>query len=122
VDAGVIIHEGRFTYPAYDLVKILDLGQWWEQTTGLPIPLGAIVLRRSLGPAAARWAEQAIQDSLDCAEARADLVWPFIRRHAQEMDEVTITEHIQTFVNPFTRNLGPEGLRAIQELLGVQPQ
>ena len=122
VDAGVIIHEGRFTYPAYELVKILDLGQWWEQTTGLPIPLGAIVLRRSLGPAAARWAEQAIQDSLDYAEARPDLVWPFIRRHAQEMDEATITEHIQTFVNPFTRNLGPEGLRAIQELLGFQPQ
>ena len=121
VDAGVIIHEGRFTYPDHGLVKILDLGQWWEQTTGLPIPLGAIALRRSLGSAAADWAEQAIQDSLDFAEAHPDLVWPYIRRHAQEMDETTISEHIQTFVNPFARNLGPEGLRAIRELLGVAP-
>ncbi len=119
VDAGVIIHEGRFTYPAYGLQKILDLGRWWEQETGLPIPLGAIALRRSLGQQAADWAEAAIQKSLNFAEAHPDLVWPYIRKHAQEMDEATIAEHIQTFVNPFTRNLGPEGLRAIRELLGM---
>ena len=119
VDAGVIIHEGRFTYPEYGLIKVLDLGQWWEDETGLPIPLGGIAMRRSLGTAAADWAEGAIRTSLDFADRHIDALRPYIRRHAQEMDESTITAHIRTFVNAYTRDLGTEGRRAIRELLGI---
>lgn len=119
VQAGLIIHEGRFTYHHYGLNKVLDLGQWWEEQTGLPVPLGAIVARRTLGPEVFDLAETAIRESLDYSSQHLDEVWPFIREHAQEMDEQTITEHIRTFVTEYSRDLGDKGLRAIQGLLGT---
>ncbi|MCF8106339.1 MAG: 1,4-dihydroxy-6-naphthoate synthase [Desulfohalobiaceae bacterium] len=118
-EAGLIIHEGRFTYPEYGLTKVLDLGQWWEEETGLPIPLGAIVARRELGPGFAGLAEEGIRKSLDFSAKHFAQAWPFIREQAQEMDQNTIRQHIQTFVTEFSHDLGDNGLRAIEGLLGI---
>ena len=116
VPAGVIIHEGRFTYPEYGLHLVLDLGAWWEQTTGLPIPLGGIVVRRSLGTEFMLWMEKSIRASLDYARENEAQIWPFVQQYAQEMDEQTIREHIQTFVNDFSWDIGNDGWTAVQEL------
>ncbi|SMC16141.1 1,4-dihydroxy-6-naphthoate synthase [Desulfacinum hydrothermale DSM 13146] len=117
VEAGVVIHEGRFTYEGLGLHLALDLGAWWEETTGLPLPLGCIVIRRDLGREAARRMDEAIVSSLDWARRHEDEAWPYIRRHAQEMDPQVIHRHIETFVNDFSRNVGPEGEQAIRRLL-----
>ena len=116
VQAGVIIHEGRFTYPEHELHLVLDLGAWWEEHTGLPIPLGGIVVRRSLSTDFAAWMEEKIRASLDYARRHETEIWPFIQEQAQEMDEQTIREHIHTFVNDFSRNMGDDGWAAVQAL------
>jgi 1,4-dihydroxy-6-naphthoate synthase len=123
VEAGVIIHEGRFTYPGYGLHLVLDLGAWWEEQTGLPIPLGGIVVRRTLGSGFAAWMEERIRNSLAFARENEAEIWPFIQKWAQEMDEYTIREHIQTFVNDFSRDMGNDGwaaVRAVFERTGKQ--
>ncbi len=123
VEAGVIIHEGRFTYPGYGLHLVLDLGAWWEEQTGLPIPLGGIVARRNLGSDFAAWMEERIRDSLSFARENEAEIWPFIQKWAQEMDEYTIREHIQTFVNDYSQNMGEDGwaaVRAVFERTGKQ--
>ncbi len=117
VAAGVVIHEGRFTYPRYGLSKILDLGQWWEDATGMPVPLGVIAAKRELGPEFAAWMEERIRASLDFARANEDLVWQFVRDQAQEMDEATLRSHIETFVTGFSRDMGEEGERSLLSLL-----
>lgn len=117
VDAGVIIHEGRFTYPAMGLQKVLDLGAWWETKTGLPLPLGGILIRRSLGPETARFVETKIRESLLYAREHPEEAWPFIRSHAQEMEPDVIRRHIDTFVNDFSLDMGTEGEKAIRYLL-----
>lgn len=117
VDAGVIIHEGRFTYPAYGLKMVLDLGEWWEGETGLPLPLGAIVVRRDLGREIAGIFEQKIRESLLFARANPVQAWPYIAQHAQEMDPEVIHRHIKTFVNEFSLEAGEEGENAIRRLL-----
>ncbi len=117
VDAGVIIHEGRFTYPAHGLHLVLDLGAWWESRTGLPLPLGGIIMKRSLGLEAARTVESAIRDSLLHARSHPGEAWPYIRTHAQEMDPAVIERHIDTFVNDFSLDVGDEGERAVRTLL-----
>ncbi|HRY99100.1 MAG TPA: 1,4-dihydroxy-6-naphthoate synthase [Bacteroidales bacterium] len=115
-DAGVIIHENRFTYALRGLVKVADLGEYWEQETGLPIPLGGIVARRSLGRAILDQLEQLIRESIDWAVAHPGKALPYIRAHAQEMDEQVMMDHIGLYVTPYTRSLGEEGRRAIHEL------
>jgi len=115
--AGVVIHEGRFTYPRYGLCKILDLGQWWEDTTGMPIPLGVIAAKRDLGSEFAAWMEDRIRASLEFARTHEDRVWPFIRAHAQELDEATLRSHIDTFVTEFSWNMGEEGEKSLLSLL-----
>lgn len=117
VDAGVIIHEGRFTYQSYGLRMVLDLGQWWEQETGLPLPLGTIVIRRSLGPEIARTIDDKIRESLLHARANPAVAWPYIRHHAQEMEPDVINRHISTFVNDFSLDVGVEGEGALKRLL-----
>ena len=117
VQAGVIIHEGRFTYPEHGLHLVLDLGAWWEEATGLPIPLGGIVVRRSLGPDFAAWMEEKIRASLDYARRHEAEIWPFIQEQAQEMGEQTIREHIQTFVNDFSRDMGKDGWAAVRAVV-----
>ncbi|MCT4626189.1 1,4-dihydroxy-6-naphthoate synthase [Halodesulfovibrio sp.] len=117
VDAGVVIHEGRFTYENFGLKKVLDLGQWWENTTNLPLPLGAIAIRRDLGMEKARQLEKAIRASLSYVQQHPEEATAYIKEHAQEMDDAVIKEHIATFVNEFSMELGADGEYAIQLLL-----
>ena len=118
VDAGLIIHESRFTYPEYGLMKHLDLGGWWEGETGLPLPLGGIAARRSLGAEALTRIDRAVQDSLRYAYAHLKEVEPYIAAHAQEMSADVRRKHIDLYVNDFSLNVGDVGERAVQTLLG----
>jgi 1,4-dihydroxy-6-naphthoate synthase len=117
VDAGVIIHEGRFTFPSYGLQMVLDLGKWWEQETGLPLPLGAIAIRRDLGADTARLVENKIRESLLYTRSHPDEAQPYIRQHAQELEPEVIRRHIDTFVNEFSIDAGEEGENAMKRLL-----
>jgi len=122
VDAGVIIHESRFTYQRHGLTQIVDLGEWWERETGSAIPLGGILMRRDLGDDLVRRTEKALADSVDFAFAHTDLVWPTVRKHAQEMEDEVMRQHIALYVNDFTRDYGPEGEAAIARLLSTAEQ
>ncbi|GAA5502433.1 1,4-dihydroxy-6-naphtoate synthase [Deinococcus xinjiangensis] len=116
VAAGLIIHESRFTYPQYGLQKRLDLGAWWEGETGLPLPLGAILVRRDL-PADLQWQlNQAVQDSLRYAYAHPEAAKGYIRQHALEMSDEVMQAHIDLYVNDFSLDIGSEGEQAVQEL------
>jgi 1,4-dihydroxy-6-naphthoate synthase len=117
VDAGVIIHESRFTYQRHGLTKIVDLGEWWERETAHAIPLGGIAMRRDLGDGLIRRTDRALAASVDYAHAHPDIVWPTVRRHAQEMEDDVMRQHIALYVNSFTRDYGEEGLAAIRHLL-----
>ena len=116
-DLGLIIHEGRFTYARQGLVKLLDLGQWWEAEYSLPLPLGAIAVRRDLPLALARRVQNTITASLAHANAYPNDSREFIRAHAQEMDESVTSAHIKTFVTDFSLDLGPAGRAAIETLV-----
>lgn len=116
-EAGVIIHEGRFTYARHGLVKLLDLGQWWEETFHAPLPLGVIVARRDLPLPLVRAAQQAIAASLDHAYARPEDSADYIRAHAQELSDEVTQAHIRTFVTDFSRDLGDSGRAAVQRLV-----
>lgn len=117
VDAGVIIHESRFTYPLWGLKLVLDLGAWWEEETGFPLPLGGIVIKRKLGTGAARFWEDRIRKSLLYARNHPDEAFPYIRSHAQEMDARVMQQHIDMFVNDFSLDMGTEGREAVRFLL-----
>jgi len=117
VDAGVIIHEGRFTYREQGLACIQDLGQWWEETTGFPIPLGCIAAHQRLGMSAIRAVDRAVRDSLLWIGSHAGAGDAYIRSHAQEMDGAVLASHITLYVNDFSIDLGDEGRGAVQELL-----
>ncbi|XOF35389.1 MAG: 1,4-dihydroxy-6-naphthoate synthase [Candidatus Electrothrix sp. YB6] len=117
VDAGVIIHESRFTYPQYGLVCVRDLGEWWEQETGLPIPLGCIAARRELGPQLISEIEQAVAASVQWAFRHQEECAAYIQQHAQELDDQVIAEHIRLYVNTFSIDLAEEGRAAVKELL-----
>jgi 1,4-dihydroxy-6-naphthoate synthase len=118
-DAGLVIHEARFTYPQYGLAALADLGEWWESTTGHPIPLGAIIARRDptrpeLDPARLT---EVIRASVDYAFADPQASAEFVAAHADEMDPDVQRQHIALYVNEFSRDLGEEGYAAITELL-----
>jgi 1,4-dihydroxy-6-naphthoate synthase len=114
VAAGLVIHEARFTYPGYGLHCLVDLGQWWEDDTGLPIPLGAIVARRSLEPAVLA---SAVRASVEYAWAHPEVSRDYVMEHAQEMDAAVAEAHIGLYVNAFTKELGVEGYGAVRTLL-----
>ena len=116
VDAGLIIHESRFTYPAHGLTRVADLGEWWEGETGLPIPLGGIMARRELGDDLIRTVEDAIRRSVEHAFAHPLDSRDYVRAHAQEMDDAVARQHIDLYVNDFSVDVGDEGERAIREL------
>lgn len=116
-DAGVIIHESRFTYQGFGLHQLVDLGEWWENETGLPIPLGGIVAKRSLGADTIRAIEQALADGVEYARNNPAAATQYIREHAQEMNEQVCAAHIGLYVNDFSQQLGAEGEQAIAELL-----
>jgi 1,4-dihydroxy-6-naphthoate synthase len=119
VDAGLVIHEARFTYPNFGLRCLVDLGDWWEGVTGTPIPLGAIVARRSLGEARIADITQAIRASVDHAFADPGASHDYVMEKAQELDPDVAKAHIALYVNEFTRDLGPEGFAAVRRLLGT---
>lgn len=113
-DAGLVIHEARFTYPSYGLTALVDLGAWWEADTGLPIPLGAILARRALDvPAMARAARASVEYAWTHPEASAS----YVAAHADEMAPEVQQQHIALYVNDFTRELGEEGYAAARTLL-----
>jgi 1,4-dihydroxy-6-naphthoate synthase len=114
-DAGLVIHEARFTYPNYGLTALADLGEWWESDTGLPIPLGAILAKRALDTEALT---ETIRASVEHAWEHPEDAADYIAEHAQEMDPQVQRQHIALYVNEFTRNLGADGYAAIEALLG----
>ncbi|MCF6093946.1 1,4-dihydroxy-6-naphthoate synthase [Microaerobacter geothermalis] len=119
VDAGLVIHEARFTYPEYGLGLLTDLGSWWEADTNLPIPLGAIIARRSLDlEAISGW----IRASLEYAWKHPDESQGYVLHHAQEMNPEVAKAHIDLYVNKFSANLGEEGYAAIAALLSRASQ
>lgn len=115
-DLGVIIHESRFTFESEGFVPVVDLGEWWEKKTGLPIPLGGIAARKSLGDSVIEQIDQAIHRSIDQANANPEKTMPYIRQHAQEMNEKVLLSHIHTFVNDFSLDLPEKGHRAVEVL------
>jgi 1,4-dihydroxy-6-naphthoate synthase len=115
-DCGVIIHEDRFVYRERGLVKIVDLGEWWEQETGAPVPLGCVAMRRSLASDLADAFDDTVRESIRLAREAPDTALPFIRAHAQEMDRRVLEQHIATFVNDFSANLGAAGIAAVRAL------
>lgn len=116
VDAGLIIHESRFTYQASGLTKVIDLGEWWEGQTGYPIPLGAILAHRDLDSQLVARLETTIRASLDFAREHQAAVMPYVREHAFEMDEKVMLAHIALYVNDYTRDVGEDGILAVDEL------
>lgn len=119
VDAGLIIHENRFTYQDKGLVKIMDLGEYWETNTQMPIPLGGIVVRRDLPIDIQQRVNRVMQRSVEFAFANPKSSLPFVRAHAQEMDESVMYQHIDLYVNDFTKDLGERGRAAVQHLFEV---
>jgi 1,4-dihydroxy-6-naphthoate synthase len=114
--AGLIIHESRFTYPLYKLEKLLDLGEWWERYSGLPIPLGGILGKRSLGRDTLHGVEEGIRKSLQYARSHTDEVLDYCKNYSQEMDATVMKSHIDLYVNDFSLDLGQEGLKAVWKL------
>ena len=117
-DAGVIIHENRFTYEAKGLKKIIDLGEFWEDETGAPIPLGGIVVRRGLGDDVKQVLNRVMRRSVEYAFAHRAASLPYVRAHAQEMSEEVMYKHIDLYVNEYSVELGSEGRRAIELMFG----
>lgn len=115
-DAGVIIHENRFTYQAKGLRRIVDLGELWEAETGAPIPLGGIVVRRSLPLDVQQRVDRVVRRSVEYAFAHRDASLPYVRAHAQEMSDEVMYRHIDLYVNEYSVDLGPEGRRAVELL------
>ncbi len=122
IDMGLIIHEGRFTYAQYGLHKILDLGEWWEQSYNLPLPLGCIAVRRDLPKDMALALETGIAQSILYARKHPQASHEFIHTHAQELSQEVTTAHIKTFVNDYSISLGDTGKDALRKLLSVQTQ
>lgn len=112
-DFGLVIHEGRFTLASWGLEPLLDLGSWWEQETGHPIPLGGIAIRRDLGLEMAQMVDQAVRGSLLDALASPDRAMSYVRSHAQEMSPDVVTQHIDLYVNSFSVDLSSEGREAV---------
>lgn len=128
VDAGLIIHENRFTYEKKGLKKIIDLGDYWEKETGLPIPLGGIAISRNLDKEIQLKVNRILKRSVEFAFENPKSAYPFIKQYAQEMDEDVMYKHIELYVNDFTRELGEKGREAVKVLydraisLGVLPE
>lgn len=115
-DAGVIIHESRFTYRQQGLRQVLDLGQWWEEDSGFPIPLGGILARRSLGTDLIRKIDSALRASVEYGFTNPHEPQTYIQQHAQELEPEVIRSHIGLYVNDFSVDLGSEGIQAIEVL------
>jgi len=118
-DAGLIIHESRFTYKSMGLLKVADTGEYWEKMTGMPIPLGGIVVHRKVKEDIALKVNRTIRRSLEFACNDPAASYDFIRKHAQEIDPEVMKQHISLYVNKFSLSLGPEGRKAVEKLFAV---
>ena len=116
VDAGLLIHENRFTYQEKGLEKIIDLGEFWENLIHAPIPLGGIVVKRNIDNSFQKTIDHLIKQSVEFAFANPESCMPFIKQHAQEMSEEVMKKHIALYVNDFSIDLGNTGKKAIQLL------
>lgn len=117
VDAGVIIHENRFTYENKGLHKIMDLGEFWEKQTGMPVPLGGIVVKKELGADVIAKLNRIMKRSVEYAFEHPDETMDFVRSHAREMDDAVMRKHIGLYVTAFTVDLGKQGRDAIQKMI-----
>ena len=119
VDAGLIIHETRFTYQNRGLRKIEDMGEFWERLTGMPVPLGAIVINRSIPYDTALKVNRVLKRSLEYAYQDSSAAYAFVADNAREMDSDVINSHIELYVNEYTSDLGKDGRMAIEKLFSV---
>ena len=119
VDAGVIIHENRFTYQQKGLKKLMDLGEYWEQQTGNPIPLGGIVMKKSFDATLQQQVDKLIHQSLEYAFAHYPLVTDYVKQHSQEMSEAVMRQHIDLYVNNYSLQLGEDGKAAVHTFLDI---
>ncbi len=117
VDAGLIIHESRFTYAGHGLRKVADLGTWWEAETGLPVPLAGICARRDLEPELVAELERAVRASVQYAFDHPEASRDYVRANAQEMSDAVCNAHIALYVNTLSLDVGDEGMRAIARLV-----
>ena len=128
MDAGLIIHENRFTYRQKGLKKVADLGEFWEAKTGMAIPLGGIVVNRKLSTEIQQKVDRIMKRSVEFAFENPKASYPFVKHHAQAMDDAVMQSHIELYVNEFTRELGLDGRNAVETLyreataLGVIPK
>ena len=116
-DAGLLIHENRFTYEQRGLEKIRDLGEYWEEATGLPIPLGGIAIKRSISDDQQRQIDRLLRRSVEYARANPIASRDFVREHAQAMDPAVMQQHIDLYVNDYTLDLGAEGRAAVRHFI-----
>jgi len=117
---GVIIHENRFTYQEKGLSKIIDLGAYWEQQTGCAIPLGGIVIKKSIPQNIQKQINQLLQKSIAYAYEQYPILSEYVKMHAQEMEEDVMRKHIDLYVNDYSKSLGSEGKKAILKMLQIQ--
>jgi 1,4-dihydroxy-6-naphthoate synthase len=122
VDAGLIIHESRFTYAEHGLVQVIDLGDWWERHTGLPVPLAGICARGDMDEPLRTQLEQAIRASVQYAFDHPEASREYVRAHAQEMSPAVCAQHIALYVNAHSLDIGADGLAAMQRLAGAPAQ
>jgi 1,4-dihydroxy-6-naphthoate synthase len=119
VDAGVIIHENRFTYQQKGLHKLIDLGEYWERETGNPIPLGGIVMKKTFDTALQQQVDKLIKRSLEYAFAHYPLITDYVKQHSQEMSESVMRQHIDLYVNNYSLALGEDGKAAVHTFLDI---
>jgi 1,4-dihydroxy-6-naphthoate synthase len=113
-DAGVIIHENRFTYQQKGLFRVADLGEFWEEQTGKPIPLGGIAVKRSHSQEVKEKVDRVIRRSIEYAFSNPEAGRSFVRQHAQEMEEEVMYRHIELYVNKYSLELGKDGREAVR--------
>ena len=118
--AGIIIHESRFTYEFQGLKALVDLGEWWEAETGLPVPLGCIIAKKDLGEGVIKKIDSLIRESVIYGLSHLEEALPYIRRYSQELSEDVIIKHIRLYVNEFTVDMSQEGRKAIETLGGIE--
>jgi 1,4-dihydroxy-6-naphthoate synthase len=121
-EVGLIIHESRFTYQHFGLRKVLDLGDWWEQVSGYPIPLGGIIMKRSFDKELVKLMEEKIRQSIRYAQMHPEEPRAYIREHAQEIEDSVIRLHIDLYVNEYSLDIGSEGEKSIRFLFSKAEQ
>jgi 1,4-dihydroxy-6-naphthoate synthase len=122
VDAGVIIHENRFTYQQKGLHKLVDLGEYWEKQTGNPIPLGGIVMKKTFDTTLQQKVDSLIKRSLEYAFENYPLITDYVKQHSQEMSESVMRQHIDLYVNNYSLQLGADGKAAVNTFLDIYSQ